>query len=267
MYSVNIYYGCFNLKEGNIKLEPLTVAVYKYSPNHAWRPRLPKPQPQNTDTEDAYEIVMDAIVTQKLTPSQKVSENIMSDMFGISRTVARNLIERLVAQQFLVSLSPRVTQVAPLTLLEVKQNFTLRKILLPEVISLTGAKADFEEMNRLNRLIQDSLPVNDDLSALKILKANKQLNLTLCEPVGYPLMQDWARQLEDTAMRIYWLYVKTNKKFPYSSKQQGIMFDVIKADDPERTHKMIYDSIRQSEERILNAIFSHEQFYTQDLLV
>jgi DNA-binding GntR family transcriptional regulator len=172
-----------------------------------------------------------------------------------------------VAQQFLVSLSPRVTQVAPLTLLEVKQNFTLRKILLPEVISLTGAKADFEEMNRLNRLIQDSLPVNDDLSALKILKANKQLNLTLCEPVGYPLMQDWARQLEDTAMRIYWLYVKTNKKFPYSSKQQGIMFDVIKADDPERTHKMIYDSIRQSEERILNAIFSHEQFYTQDLLV
>ncbi|WP_417624685.1 GntR family transcriptional regulator [Paremcibacter congregatus] len=228
---------------------------------------MPKPQPQNTDTEDAYEIVMDAIVTQKLTPSQKVSENIMSDMFGISRTVARNLIERLVAQQFLVSLSPRVTQVAPLTLLEVKQNFTLRKILLPEVISLTGAKADFEEMNRLNRLIQDSLPVNDDLSALKILKANKQLNLTLCEPVGYPLMQDWARQLEDTAMRIYWLYVKTNKKFPYSSKQQGIMFDVIKADDPERTHKMIYDSIRQSEERILNAIFSHEQFYTQDLLV
>ncbi|WP_204602107.1 GntR family transcriptional regulator [Paremcibacter congregatus] len=228
---------------------------------------MPKPPAQNNDTEDAYEIVMDAIVTQKLTPSQKVSENIMSDMFGISRTVARNLIERLVAQQFLVSLSPRVTQVAPLTLLEVKQNFTLRKILLPEVISLTGAKADFEEMNRLNRLIQDSLPVNDDLSALKILKANKQLNLTLCEPVGYPLMQDWARQLEDTAMRIYWLYVKTNKKFPYSSKQQGIMFDVIKADDPERTHKMIYDSIRQSEERILNAIFSHEQFYTQDLLV
>ena len=228
---------------------------------------MAKAPAQNNDTEDAYEIIMDAIVTQKLTPSQKVSENILSDMFGISRTVARNLIERLAAQQFLVSLSPRVTQVAPLTLLEVKQNFTLRKILLPEIISLTGAKADFEELNRLNQLIETSLPVNDDLSALKILKANKQLNLTLCEPAGYPLMQDWARQLEDTAMRIYWLYVKTNKKFPYSSEQQGIMFDIIKGDEPARTQKLIYDSIAQTEERILNAIFSHEQFYTQDLLV
>lgn len=222
---------------------------------------------QDNDTEDAYEVIMDAIVTQKLTPSQKVSENILSDMFGISRTVARNLIERLAAQQFLVSLSPRVTQVAPLTLLEVKQNFTLRKILLPEIISLTGAKADFEKLNSLNQLIKTSLPVNDDLSALKILKANKQLNLTLCKPAGYPLMQDWVRQLEDTAMRIYWLYVKTNKKFPYSSAQQGDMFDVIKADEPARTHKLIYESISQSEDRILNAIFSHEQFYTQDLLV
>jgi DNA-binding GntR family transcriptional regulator len=68
-------------------------------------------------------------------------------MFGISRTVARNLIERLIAQQFLVSLSPRVTQVAPLTLLEIKQNFTLRKIFLPEVISLSGAKVDFDKIN------------------------------------------------------------------------------------------------------------------------
>ena len=47
---------------------------------------------QNSDARKAAELIMDAIVTQKLAPSQKVSENIFSEMFGISRTISRNLI-------------------------------------------------------------------------------------------------------------------------------------------------------------------------------
>lgn len=229
--------------------------------------KLVKASLQNTEINEAHELIMDAIVTQKLMPSQKVSEHILSDMFGISRTISRNLMERFVAQQFLVSLSPRVTQIAPLTLLEIKQNFALRKILLPETASLAGSKVDFKKLYELNDKIQKLLPISDDQSALNILKANKQLNLLLCQPIGYPLMLDWMRQLEDTAMRIYWLYVKTKKNFPYSNEQQRITFDLMKTDDPKKIHSGIYDMICLTEDRILNSIFSHEQFYTQDLLV
>ena len=144
---------------------------------------------QNKDALEAYEIIMEAIVTQKLLPSQKVSENILSDMFGLSRTISRNLIERLMAQQFLVSLSPRVTQVAPLTLMEIKQNFALRKILLPEIAAISGANIDFRQLNNLNDKLQNLLTAQDDQSALKFLKINKELNLTLCYPAQYPLMR------------------------------------------------------------------------------
>ncbi len=65
------------------------------------------------DPASAYDVIMDAIVTQKLAPSQKVSENILTEMFDISRTTARNIMEQLTAQQFLVSVSPRITRVAP----------------------------------------------------------------------------------------------------------------------------------------------------------
>ena len=224
-------------------------------------------QKKNNDVNDSYRIIMDAIVTQQLLPSQKVSENILSDMFGISRTIARNLIERLVAQQFLVSPSARITQVAPLTLLEIRQNFTLRKILLPEVISMTGAKVNFPLIYQLNEKIQDLLPIASDESALELLKTNKQLNLALCEPAGYPLMLEWVTQLEDTAMRIYWLYVKTKQSFPYSGDQQTALLDMLKGDQPKRIQLFVEDMITQTEERVLNAIFSNKQFYTQDLIV
>ncbi|WP_417449406.1 GntR family transcriptional regulator [Kordiimonas sp.] len=222
---------------------------------------------QNNDARKASELIMDAIVTQKLAPSQKVSENIFSDMFGISRTISRNLIERLIAKQFLVSVSPRVTVVAPLTLLDIKQNFTLRKVLLPAIFSLTAANVDFEKLKHINKEIEGLQPVTDDDGALMLLKKNKELNLTFCENAGFPLMIDWARQLEDTAMRIYWLYLKTQKRFPYSSDQQGMTIDVMKSDEPTRIKTVMHDILTQTEERILNTIFSNDQFYTQDLTV
>lgn len=222
---------------------------------------------RNSDLNNANEIVIDAIVTQKLAPSQKVSENILSDMFNISRAVSRNLIERLLAQQFLVSVSPRITQVAPLTLLDIKQNFALRKLLLPEMAFFAATKIDFEKLDRLKNQIHDLLPVKDDASALQILKINKELNLTIGINAGYPMMIEWARQLEDMAMRVYWLYLKTHKIFPYSNEQQTNILEIMKTNDPAKIRKVNYDMFSQTEEIILNAILSHDQFYTQDLKV
>ena len=188
-------------------------------------------------------------------------------MFDISRTISRNLIERLVAKHFLVSVSPRVTQVAPLTLHEIKQNFTLRKMLLPELIALDTQNVDFEELHSLNDIIQSKLPIKDDQSAFEILKTNKKLNIALCEGAGYPLALDWVCQLEDMAMRIYWLYVSANKSFPYSSEQQKLIFNVVESNEISQTRQAIHDMISQTEERVLKVVFSRQQFYTQDLKI
>ncbi len=220
------------------------------------------------DADEAYEIILDAIVTQQLAPSQKVSENILSDQFGISRTIARNLIEQLIAKQFLVTVSARVTQVAPLTLMEIKQNFALRKMMLPNIMALSaGPTINYEELYTIANEIHSMQPNEDDHSALAVLKLNRKANLILCGDVGYPLMLEWAAQLEDMAMRIYWLYLKTKKSFPYTHENQISMFEVMKSNDPLKVHKAVHDAISQTEEKILNAIFSHEQFYTQNLKV
>lgn len=228
---------------------------------------MPRGEQSINDADQAYEVILDAIVTQALQPSQKVSENILSQQFGISRTIARNLIERLVTKQFLVSVSQRVTKVAPLTLMEIKQNFLLRKLLLPDVIAMVAPRVDYAEVNLLDDELQSLLPSKDDQTSLRLLKLNRQINMTLCQPIGYPLVIEWMHQLEDMAMRIYWLYIKTVHSFPYSSEHQRQTFDLIRGGDAHSIRRSIRDMLTQTEDRILNAVFSHEQFYTQDLLV
>lgn len=219
------------------------------------------------DAESAYEAIMDAIVTQRLAPRQKVSENVFSELFGVSRSVARNLIERLVAQHFLVPVSARVTTVAPLTALEIKQNFALRKILIPPAWTQAAPYVDYEALQKRNREIQQMHPIEDDATALRILKMNKALNLEVCSRTDYPLLLDWARQLEDTAMRIYWLYIKINQRSPYSSEQQDMIFNIMRGYEPARIRVAVHETLTQVEERVLNTIFSSEQFYTHDLTV
>lgn len=230
-------------------------------------PATDRDAPHQSDTDAVYEEVMDAIVTQKLAPSQKVSENVFTDMFGISRSIARNLIERLIARHFLVSVSPRITVVAPLTLMEIKQNFALRKILLPEIFALAAPKVDYVALRSLAEAIHDKLPPKDDVSALHVLKLNKQLNEMLCEQAGYPQMLEWARQVELTAMRIYWLYIKVTGSFFYSREQTEMSINVLQSGDPIRIKRVMYDLLNQTEEGILSTVFSHKQFNTQDLVL
>lgn len=218
-------------------------------------------------TDVVYELLIDAIVTQQLAPSQKVSENIINDRFGLSRSIARNVIERLVATRFLVSISPRVTQVAPLTLFDIKQNFLLRRMLLPEVFVLVAASSDFEGVQASHRLITSMVPCTDDASWLALLKANKRANISLCEKAGYPMLSDWAGQLEDIAMRIYWLYVQTTNDFPFSVDRQEQLLKVIRAGNPPEIRSTSNEMLLDAEERIIGAIFSVNRFNTGDLVL
>lgn len=222
---------------------------------------------KSNEAAQAYELVMDAIVTQQLAPSQKVSENIFSDLFGISRTLSRNLIERLIAKQFLVSISPRVTLVAPLTAMEIKQNFALRKILMPPIWALAAARVEYDKLEALHTEIRAMQPLDDDRTALQMLKKNKALNLMVCEQARYPLMLDWTQQLEDMAMRIYWLYLKAHDRSPYSGEQQSRVIQAMRSDDAVSIREAVHDILAQVEDRILTSIFSSKQFSSQDLRI
>ncbi len=227
-----------------------------------------KHKKQNGDASaTAYELIMDAIVTQKLAPSQKVSENILTEMFDISRTMARNIMEQLTAQQFLISVSPRITRVAPLTLLDVRQNFAMRKMLQPDIFALAAAQVDYKQIVKLNEAISYKEPITDDEVALKLLKANKRFNVSMAQQVKYPLLIHWISQLEDTTLRIYWLYIKMKKVLPYALEHQRLLLEAIKKDQSleirEQTHKIL----SVCEERVLDAIFLHDQLFTQDLML
>lgn len=220
-----------------------------------------------TESLEVYDQIMDAIVTQRLAPGQKVSENILTKMFGISRTAARNAMEQMTAQQFMVSISPRITRISPLTLIDVKQNFTIRKMLEPSILSMTASQIDESEFSRLNKAIFHAGPMTEDDDILRVLKANRDFNLYIAQQTKYPLLINWTRQLEDTTMRIYWIYIKLTKSMPFHLEQHLDLLALVKNNQMDEIRRHVLMLISLSEDRVLNAIFMHGKLNAHNLSV
>jgi DNA-binding GntR family transcriptional regulator len=220
-----------------------------------------------TSTDEVYEIIMDAIVTQQLKPSQKVSESILAELFGVSRSLARNAIERLTAQRFLISVSPRVTLVAPLTLLDVKQNFVLRKILQPNIWSMATPFSNVDELIALNDKLITYENLIDNKSRLEALKLNKNFNVSLAKYINYPLLAHWSDQVENTSMRVYWVYMNLKGSLPFKPSQQFDLIQFAKNNRPKEIEDRVRQMLELSESMVLDAIIQNDQFYSQDLVI
>lgn len=209
------------------------------------------------DTLEVYDRIMDAIVTQRLAPGQKVSENILTRMFDISRTAARNAMEQMTAQQFMVSTSPRITRIASLTLREVKENFTIRKMVEPSILSMISVQIEDAEFKRRNDAIFHDGPITNDADALRVLRANRDFNVYIAQQTQFPLLISWIRQLEETTMRIYWIYIKLTGFMPFPWEQHRNLLDLVKENQTDEIRRHAVMMISACEDRLLNAIFTH----------
>ena len=210
----------------------------------------------------------DAIVCQTLKPSQKVTEYSIAEMFGTTRTMAKGLMAQLTAQSFLVAISPRITRVAPLTVANIKENFLLRKLLIPELVAMSAPHIDIRAIEDVNSSIAEATadPENEQ-EVLSVLRLNHSYNLLTVTGISYELPIAWARLLEDMAMRIYWLYVREQGQLPFFTHTQGQIVKAIADGDTNAIKQLVRASLDESEERILTSIFSSEKFYDQDLFI
>lgn len=140
--------------------------------------------------EVIYRAVSDAIVEQRLKPGARLREDALAEVFGISRTGIRKILQRLALEQ-LVTLTPRRgASVTRPTAEEAKDVFDARQLiecgLMPDVAKRMGEKeaAELREMARQERqaLRSDQQSVAIRLSAdFHVRLAQLSGNATLAE--------------------------------------------------------------------------------------
>lgn len=140
-----------------------------------------------------HRAISDAIIEHRLKPGARLREDALSDVFGVSRTGIRKILQRLALEQ-LVTLTPRRgASVTRPTADEAKDVFDARQMiecgLMPEVARRITA-ADVSELRDMARREREALRRGEQSIAIKLSAAfHERLaglsgNATLAEFVG-----------------------------------------------------------------------------------
>ncbi|MDN6297549.1 MAG: GntR family transcriptional regulator [Halomonas sp.] len=159
--------------------------------------------------EVIYQTISDAIIEHQLRPGARLREDALTEVFNISRTGVRKILQRLALEQ-LVTLTPRRgASVTRPTASEARDVFAARQLvecgLMPEVARRI-TQDDVRELKRMAREEREALSVGAQSRAIKFSAAFHE---RLAELSGNATLAAFVRQLCSRSSLILAVYGST----------------------------------------------------------
>lgn len=153
-----------------------------------------------------YEAIFESVMKQQLLPGTRLPEAALSKLFGVSRTIVRQVLRRL-AHDNLVELRPnRGAMVAKPTPEDTRKIFEARRALESAIVSLVVRNAKKPELAALKRQLaaeHDALGRADQSAWTQLASG---FHLRLAELAGNPILRGYLVELMSRCSLIVALY-------------------------------------------------------------
>lgn len=153
-------------------------------------------------TKSVYETLHDMILSLELAPGQKVDEESLADLCGVSRTPVRESLFRLAAEGLVVLLPNRVTQVAHLdisTLHDYLESMDLIQRAINRWAAIRRRPDDIANIKQLAAAFE-GLAAKRDLKGMVL--ANRDFHTAIGEAARNDLLAQSYQRLLDVGLRI-----------------------------------------------------------------
>lgn len=149
----------------------------------------------NKGLDAIYRSISEAIIEHRLKPGARLREDALSDVFGVSRTGIRKVLQRLALEQ-LVTLTPRRgASVNRPSVEEAKDVFEARRMIecgLMEVAARRVTEEDIEELRKMAQDEKEALRNREQRAAIKLSAA---FHARLAMLSGNKTLADFVSQL------------------------------------------------------------------------
>ncbi len=133
---------------------------------------------------DVYRQLFDSILEQRLAPNTKLNEQDLAQVFGVSRTLVRQALQRLGAEQVVVMHKNRGAFVAAPDAVLAQQILDARELIEMAVINLACGKLSLQSVNNLQMMIELEQEALDQGDTGTALRRSGEFHLRLAEAAG-----------------------------------------------------------------------------------
>jgi DNA-binding GntR family transcriptional regulator len=213
-----------------------------------------------------YDQVFAAILEQRLAPDTKLAEDTLGEIFGVSRTVIRTVLQRL-SHDHVVEIRPnRGAVVASLSIEEVRDVFEARRVIENGAIELACQRREKADISALKTLVKNEQAAfeGDDKGAW--IRLSGEFHLALANIAGNETLGDTLRSLVSRTSLAISQY-ETPGQSACSQKEHFAIIDAIDAGDVNAAQHEMTQHLAECEAKLdldeqengtdLRAIFSN----------
>lgn len=201
------------------------------------------------DSDRAYEILKNQLITLVIEPGETISEAVLQERLGIGRTPIREALLRL-AQEGLVTILPRRGMIASeISVVEIHEVFELRLYLEGLAARLAAARLTPEDEPLLDEVLQAAQQPPD--SPTYHLAVDTQFHNTIVQIARNRHLYETLERLRSISLRLQYLTKTRMVQARDELSDYDRIIAAIRARDAERSEALMREHIAAAKQRAL----------------
>ncbi|MDE0547421.1 GntR family transcriptional regulator [Microbacterium sp. C7(2022)] len=202
--------------------------------------------------ERAYVSLRAAIIEGALTPRTKLGEESLASHYGVSRTLIRNVLSRLVGEGLVDTGRGKSAEVAEPTLDEARDAFAVRAALEREAIDVLAGCWTPAIAARLNAHIDAERVAWSSKNAKASARLGGQFHIELAAATGNALLHRYVSEVVSRTALILTVYGRDIDQQSSIDEHQQLV-DLLAAGDRDGAHRLAMSHLGEVERKTLRA--------------
>lgn len=199
-------------------------------------------------TDQAYEIIKEAIVSLKFKPGERLKESMLAEELGISATPIKGALARLEQEGFVEIARFRGASVAEINDYDVEEIFELRELLEGAAVkkaAITFSSEDLQKGEALLEAMREAYKAGDVKS---YAKPSRDFHYLFIEKLGNQRMIGVLRTFDDQLERIRITAIRTLGNIPSFIKDYEKILEALTAGEPEEAERALSAHLKRVRE-------------------
>ena len=196
-----------------------------------------------------YDEIHRAIAERRLVPGEKLTEEVLVDVFRVSRARIRKVL-LLLAKENIVQLEPnRGAFVWRPTVADAKNILEARRVVELELIRKASDSPTATQISKLRRIVAKEQRALKKGDREEIMRLSGEFHVALAEVAGNPILADFLKALVSRCYLILATYQKQDQRNCPQDDHEAIV-EAIAAKDAQRSVKLMADHFRHIEQEL-----------------
>jgi len=208
------------------------------------------------DSEKAYHLIKEKIITLELAPSSVIDEHTLMEDLGLGRTPIREALRRLAAENLVNVIPRRGTFVADIRITDLQGIFEVRMVLAGFCARLAAQRIGRDQIAHMGSVLErlERLEELQNGNPKALMVVDRRFQRLLYQAADNRFLADTLNQLYDLSLRMWYLVLDRLGGVEYAIEQHWGVLDALKAGDEDRAETLIRQHIAQFQQRIKSVL-------------